>query len=503
MNLRPLPLASLTICVVLVSTLASQTVAPVPLTVLSKEGRRALAVTPVNNQEFVALDELAAMFQLAVHEESFGAITASYKGKTIVLTPEQPLASVNGRLVSLPAPPARAGRRWLVPVEFISRAVAPIYDARLDLRKASHLLLVGDVKVPRVTVRYDVVGSGGRLTIDATPRSTSTVVQDGNHLTIKFDADALDLAAPLTPPNAQSAQSLVQNIRALDPTTLAVELGPGVSGFRSQAQPIDTTQRLEIDVVTVQADAGRGAVAAPEPELPPVLTQTAPTIRTIAIDAGHGGSDEGAKGSNGTKEKDLVLALARRAKALIEGRLGIRVLLTRDDDRDMPIDDRTAIANNNKADLFVSLHANGSLRKTATGASIYYVGFDKDAEAAADTSVHPERVPTFGGGLRDIELVAWDLAQTRHLDQSMEFASILERQFRGRVPLAARPVDRGPLRLLESANMPAVLLEVGFLTNADQEKQLAGGEFQNALVQALLDAVVAFRDALSSAGGAR
>src|SRR5437870_3902288 len=113
------------------------------ITVLAGEGRRALPLTLVSDQEFVALDDLAAAFQLTVHEEALGAITVTYKGKTIVVTPEQALASVSGRLVSLPAPPSRSGRRWLVPVEFISRALTLVYDARLDLRKGSRLLVVG------------------------------------------------------------------------------------------------------------------------------------------------------------------------------------------------------------------------------------------------------------------------------------------------------------------------------------------------------------------------
>ena len=82
----------------------------------------------------------------------------------------------------------------------------------------------------------------------------------------------------------------------------------------------------------------------------------------MAIDAGHGGEDQGAKGRGGMKEKDLTLAVARRLKAALENRLGIRVLLTRDEDKNVPIDERTALANNNKADVLVSLHANASLR---------------------------------------------------------------------------------------------------------------------------------------------
>lgn len=501
MNARSLPFLSAAFSLALAISLLSQS-APAPaLTLLSKDGRRPMQIVMVGDQEFIALDELAAAFQIAVHEESLGAITVSYKGKTIVLTPDQTLASVSGRLISLPAPPVRNAGRWLVPVEFISRALAPIYDIPLELRKPSRLLLVGDVRVPRVTVRYDPLGNAARLTIDATPRAASTVVQEGAHLTIKFDADAIDVASPPLAP--QGAQSLVQAVRLVDATTLAVDLGPRFAGFRTAAEPIETTTRLVIDVVAVQTEttaAPQPATPGPPPaELPPALSAPAAPIRTITVDAGHGGEDEGVKGAGGAKEKDLTLSVSRRVKAAIEGRLGIRVLLTRDEDRNVPIDERTAIANNNKADLFISLHANGSVRRSTSGAAIFCAVFDEGAHAAAASS-GAERLPTFGGGLRDIELVPWDLAQTRHIDQSNAFAALLEQQFRHRIPMAETPVDRAPLRVLESSNMPAVLVELGYLTNADQEKLLTGDGFQNAFVQAVYEAVVRFRDVLAAGG---
>ena len=189
--------------------------------------------------------------------------------------------------------------------------------------------------------------------------------------------------------------------------------------------------------------------------------------------------------------------MARRLKAAIEARLGIRVLLTRDDDRELPLDDRTAVANNNKVDLFVSLHANASLRPAAAGATIYYAAFDPVPVSGALAGV--DRVPTFSGGMRNIELVPWGQAQTHHLSQSMAFAGILAERFTDRVALTAPGVDRAPLGVLESANMPAVLVELGFLTNAAQEKQLTGSDFQNAFVQAMMEAIVAFRD--SQPGG--
>jgi N-acetylmuramoyl-L-alanine amidase len=498
---RPLPisLAALGLLLVLAVTMSSQPAQAPSLALLSREGKRPLGITMVGDQEFVALDDLASTFQLTVHQESFGAITVSYKGRTIILTPDQSLASVAGRLISLPAPPSRSGQRWLVPVEFISRALAPIYDVPLDLRKASRLLVIGDVRVPRVTVRYDSLGASARLTIDVTPRATATVSQESETLTIRFDADALDAPSPPLP--AQSPQSLVQGARLVEPATIVVQLGPRFAGFKATTEPVDTTMRVEIDVLSATSDA-TPATPGPTPatpELPPALTSPSSHLRTITLDPGHGGNDEGVHGANGAKEKDLVLAVSRRAKAAIESRLGVRVLLTREDDRNVPIDERTAIANNNKADLFVSVHANASLRPATAGATVFVAAFGKTAEQGAATI--GGRVPTFGGGSREIDLVFWDLAQTQHVAQSTAFANILEQLLHDRVALTTPPVDRAPLRVLESANMPAVLLELGYLTNPDQEKLIASDAFQNAVVSSLVEAVVRFRDTFSNAGG--
>ena len=214
------------------------------LTVVSKDGRRTLATTVQNEQDFVALDDLAAMFQLTVREDALG-VTVTYKGKTVVLTVDQPLASVSGRLVSLPATPIRnQARRWLVPAEFISRALALIYDAKLDLRRPARLLIVGDVRAPRVQMRYEAVGTGARLTIDAAPRASSTVSQDNDRIAIKFDADLLDIPnTGLALPAQSAAQGVVQAVRLADAATMVVDLGPRFSSFRATSSS-DTSTRL-------------------------------------------------------------------------------------------------------------------------------------------------------------------------------------------------------------------------------------------------------------------
>jgi len=217
-------------------------------------------------------------------------------------------------------------------------------------------------------------------------------------------------------------------------------------------------------------------------------------LRAIVIDPGHGGDDTGAKGAQGTLEKNVTLSVARRLKAAIEGRLGVRVLLTRDGDQSVPSDQRAALANNNKADLFISLHANASVRPAVSGAEVFYLALGDYAQPRPGSSQGGgETLPVVGGGTREIEITPWETAQSQHLDKSAVLARVVETTLRERLPMSRRALQQAPFRVLVGANMPAVLVEMGFLTNGPQEQQLASDEYQNAVTQALLDAILRYR----------
>jgi N-acetylmuramoyl-L-alanine amidase len=485
-----------------------------PITVLSREGRRTLPAVDVQGRQMVGLDDLATLFQLQVREDAAArAITATYKGQTIVLTPDQSLVSSSGRLVSLPAPLTRRSNRWLVPVEFITRALAPVYDVRLDYRPASRLLVVGDLRVPRVTAQYDDRPASLRVTLEITPRGTATVTQEQGRLQVRIDADALDASLPQPP-----QQSLLSAIRAAEPNTIQLDLGPRYSSFRasppvsSGAAALVTIELLaagaETSSAALNAPVAPGApgapgapvapgtpgAAAPSP-LPAFGGESRPSIRTIVIDPGHGGDDTGVKGPGGALEKDVTLSVARRVKGTIEGRLGMRVLLTNESGGRVDADGRAAMANNNKADLFISLHANGSPRASMRGAIIYTLSLDRFGEDARRQS-QADRVvlPVFGGRSREVALVEWELAQAAHLDGSNAFAGIVDQKLRTTGGLPAVALQRAPMRSLAATNMPAILIELGYLTNAEEEQMLSSAPFQNGIAVALTEAIAAFRD---------
>ncbi|HXG53909.1 MAG TPA: N-acetylmuramoyl-L-alanine amidase [Vicinamibacterales bacterium] len=469
---------------------------PVPYTVLSREARRPLAARMVNGQEMFAVDDLARLFGLTLAEDAIaGGLTITSRGQSILLSPGQELVSVSGRLVSLPTPPVREGRAWFVPVDFVSRALAPVAGFRVELRKPSRLILSGDIRVPRVAGRIELQGTAlARLTLDVAPATPHSVTQEANRLVVRFEADALDAALPQA-----TAPDLIQHVRAEGASSLAIDLGPRFASFRTSDLPGDRgATRIVVDVVAQATDQGQLPVPPPPPQEAPPLLEITPSggLRSVVIDAGHGGAEHGARDADGGNEKTVTMAVARRLKAALEARLGVRVILTRDGDTAVPLDQRAAVANNNKVDLFISLHANASVRASAAGAEVFYLSLDAYGDDALRAATAPrETLPVFGGGSRDIEAVQWQFAQARHIEQSAALARAVEASLRTRVPMSPRALQQAPFRVLVGANMPAVLVEMGFMTNPAQAKQLASEQYQNDVVQSLVDAIVTFRDA--------
>ena len=484
----------------LVSWLHAQGTAPgAPLTLVSREGRRPIATTIANGQELIALDDVAALFKVAVREDTLaGGITITYQGRTLVLSADRPMASVSGRVVALPAPPVRAGNRWLVPVELLPRALAPLLDARIDLRRPSRLLIVGDVTVPRVTARIDAAGPPTRATVEISPATPVRVTREGNRVVARIDAAALDLGFP------GEGAGLIDGFRPGDqPTTVFVVLDDRAGTARFTPADAGGVTRIAIEVA---APAGADAAAAaappplppPEAAAPPLLSVPRSVLQTIVLDPGHGGSDAGVRGSDGVEEKQITLQVARRLRTLIEMRLGVRVILTRDDDTPVSLDDRAAAANNAKADLFLSLHLNASPIAGVSGAEVFHLRLDREGEDARRAAqADAVLLPVLGGATRTIDVIQWDLAQARHVDQSAMLATLLEEALRGaKVPMGAHPRQEAPLRVLTSVNMPAALIEMAYLTNGGQQRLVRSEEYQNAVAQGIYDGVLRFRSYL-------
>lgn len=481
--------------ILLVSLLQAQGTPPSsPLTLVSRDGRRPIPTTIAGGQELIALDDVAALFQVTVREDTLaGGLTLTYRGRTVVVSTSQPMASVAGRVVALPSAPVRSGQRWLVPVELVPRALGPIYDARIDLRRPSRLLIVGDVRVPRVTARIDAAGPPTRATIEIAPAAPVTVASEAGRLVLRVDADALDLGLPA------DGAGLIDQFRAGDqPTAVAVILDSRAGAARAVPSESGGVTRVAVDVAPA-ATADAAPAPSPAAVAPGLLFAPRPVLQTIVIDPGHGGDDPGVRGGEGVEEKRITLEVARRLRALIETRLGVRVILTRDDDRRMSLDDRAAVANNNKADLFLSLHLNAAPAPEVAGAEIFHLRLDEEGEEARRAAeTEAVSLAVLGGARRTLDVIRWDLAQVRHVESSAALAAMLEDELRAQVTMAPRPRQDAPLRVLTGVNMPAALIEMAYLSNAEQARRAQSEEFQTAVAQGIYGAVLRFRSHLEA-----
>ena len=475
---------------------------PAPISIVSAHGRRSLTVTTVNGGDYLSLDDVAAALGLTLRDDRVtGTTTVAAGGRSAVLTPERNVVSAQGRLVSLAAPPLRQDGRLVVTPELVARVVGVLLDRRVDFRRAGRLFVIGDLRVPRVVIRGEFAASAAQITFEIAPATEPTVTRTGSELIVTFAADGVDAAVPTVPANP-----LLQGIRQGEGASLVLATGPRFQSHRTTVQPIDAgTTRLVVDLLAAGAETlTPGAPATPPAPLTPPAAGTGdpgPAVslpppggfRTIVIDPGHGGDATGTEGPGGTLEKTVTLQVSRRLKALLEGRLGLRVILTRDDDRTLDQDQRAAIANNNRADLFVSIHANAAVRSTVKGAEVYYLSVDRASLESRRAIQQPDALPQLGGGTRAIELILWETAQLRHLEQSATFAALVESALRGKVEMSLRPVQQAPFRVLVGANMPAVLVEVGYLSNPDEEKALTSAAHQDKVALAVFEAIAAFR----------
>ena len=226
----------------------------------------------------------------------------------------------------------------------------------------------------------------------------------------------------------------------------------------------------------------------------------------VVLDAGQGGHDEGATGTSGLHEKDLVLDVTRKLAARLK-RLGVKVILTRKEDRFLSLEERTAVANDARADLFVSIHANASSSKKPRGIETYFASLEASDDAARATAERENMAfgPAASGIGQDDPLAAilGDLISTQHLQESSEFAKLAQHELSEIGRSHSRGVKQAPFVVLMGVQMPASLIEIGFLTNPDDEKGLRRGRRRDALAAALADAISDFGARFDARRGVR
>ena len=282
---------------------------------------------------------------------------------------------------------------------------------------------------------------------------------------------------------------------------------------KSDSQPDDdSASNGDATASTASGKASsRSSVSKREPDLDvrvarPTASGDRSLIRTlglkigkIVIDPGHGGHDTGTIGPNGLEEKDLVLEVGRRLGKLLETRLGAEVVYTRKNDTFIPLETRTAIANQQRADLFISVHANSSHDPGARGVETYYLNFTSSPDAlevaARENAVSEKSIYELGDLVKKIAL-------KEKIEESREFASDVQSSLHSglaaKTPaIRDRGVKKAPFIVLIGANMPSILAEISFVSNPTDERRLETSEYRQRIAESLYRGIAKYVEGLS------
>lgn len=358
--------------------------------------------------------------------------------------------------------------------------------------------VVVDLEVP-VEFSAAQLANPSRLMIEVRPAAPKPAARTAN---------ARERKPVVTPPHKTVAQPPVEA-----PSKSVVTL-PAASAPMAEKTPLRTAEKKTAAEKRVEKEVERAAVEKPagtkveDEQLPQPAERTSAGSRTlvrtlglklgrVVIDPGHGGHDTGTIGRGGLYEKDLVLDVALRLGALIEKELGADVLYTRSDDTFVPLAERTALANEKKADLFLSIHANAGAR-SAAGPETYYLNFTTSRDAL-DVAARENAISD--KSIHELQSLIEKIALKDKIDESREFAENVQAALQNILIQGKGVKDRGvrkaPFVVLIGAQMPSVLAEIAFLSNPKEERLLKRPEYRNRIARGLYRGVSKYASSLS------
>jgi N-acetylmuramoyl-L-alanine amidase len=272
----------------------------------------------------------------------------------------------------------------------------------------------------------------------------------------------------------------------------------------STARKLQNPTRLVVDIYG-EGQAAKTAVLHPSPgsNVLPLSQQLGLKVKRIVLDPGHGGRDPGAVGPKGLREKDVVLSLAKRIKPALEAR-GYEVLMTRDRDVYVKLEDRAKFANNNRADLFVSIHTNASKNRKVRGIETYFLGVARDRQSSETAML--ENAVSDENTLSDLEQILHSLINQNNMWHSNELAEAVQDSMHGKISgkygtIRNLGVKQAPFYVLSKTAMPAVLLETSFISNSSAEKLLQRSDFRDTLSDSITQGIINYTEKVSRQEG--
>lgn len=403
-------------------------------------------------------------------------LTVRSGSSRLIVTRNSALISINDEIALLRSPVLRENNRWLAPIEFLNH-LTRIAGTPFRYQAGKTRIFAGDVEAPELVMNAQNLGPITRLTIRSGAPLNIDIRRDesNNRAILVIDRAPVDPLRERIEQKDRLVHSIAFNDADGEPK---IVLETTAEAGEIKITPADENRLFFVDVLrkverSAEAPAA-AAIPAPKPDTPPPQRK----VRVVVIDPGHGGTDSGAR-NPANAEKDLTLAIARRLRTVLQRQLGATVLLTRDSDIELDNEARAAVANNNQANVFVSLHTGYSADKTDSGSSIFVM----------QDNFGPAPAP---GESRTSLFLPWYLGYRTSRQASVRIAGLLQEELTKAVPGWKFPVRTAPLGVLASTTMPALVLEIGNINNSINVQTLVDGSFQDRFVNAVATAIQRF-----------
>lgn len=452
------------------------------VTLRTAAGDRAVAALKQGDQELLALDDVVTALGGTVTKERDG-FKMRLGTAEAALGSDTRFAVVREDLIEMPVAPVVVDQRAYVAWQFFDRFLRRNANQEAAFDAATNTLTIRPVEATAVSVKASVVDLAemSKVVLEFSDRVEYSISRDPLVYTIHCSAPIRTATA-----EQQFESALVAKVGF---SGRDVAISVKADNVVGDPYTLETPFRIVLDL--------KKGVAPIQPTLPSgSLKNEGPHgIRTIVIDPGHGGKDVGATGPTGLLEKDATLEICRKLASNLERTLGARVILTRSEDASISLDQRTAIANQYKADLFLSVHLNAAVVRGARGSETYFLSVEASDELAKraaereNSGTAPVAAPQ-----NDLDLILWDLAQQDYMKESSRLAELVQLEMNRVTNVQSRGVKQAPFKVLVGATMPAALVEVGFISNPEEEAKIKDAAYQGTVVEAIAHAVAQYKN---------
>jgi len=483
---------------------------------------RSLPITSVEGQRYIALQDLLSTVGLVNEVEKSASVLQIRIGKhSLLFRPNSTLVVIDGGLTSMGDPILVMSSGWMVPVESIAKILPRLTDQKVTFSRDAPRAFVTSQPPPRLFFEATKGILSSRVALQATRAVPFEMKQDGRQLIINLGNQPLDPSAEKLSYSDDRIKSIVFDDSDSKPKLRITLSSPDLDVKASMAQEgrvfvavISAAQQITPPVppppgsslpsqpAQIPAPSGPGVAGQAKG---PILPQRG-VLRTVTIDAGHGGMDSGARAANNTAiEKNLTLEIAQRLRASLQQRLGLQVYMTRETDGDVTPEQRATIANTNHSDVFISLHIGFSLVQGWDGVRVYVYSSIKEAVplpppsptgSKATEQLSAEQPPVVHVYFRD-----WMKANAANFQMNQALAELTESELSPLWTQEPSAPRLAALRPLANVLMPAVVVELGNLNSATNVKQIINPHFQAKIAAAITNAVQRFKSIYEKQGG--